>query len=302
MILVTGSEGLIGRHVASALLASGHAVRRFDLARASNEDVRSSVALARALEGVTGVLHLAAMSRVARAEIDPDDCHATNVEGLGELLRLCLTQRNRPWVIFVSSREVYGQQAVLPVPEDAALMPINVYATSKVLGEGLIAQASSAGLQTNICRLSNVYGCLHDHRDRVAMAFAAAAAWGGVARVDGADCTFDFTFITDVAEGFCRLVEATIAGERLPPVQFVSGRGTTLGGLARLAKSISAHPVHIVEASARTFDVSRFVGDPARTRALLGWQATTQIEPGMAALVRALHHQDAGVLPPVGQT
>lgn len=302
MILVTGSEGLIGRHVSSALSASGHAVRRFDLRRSPTEDVRSSEALARALEGVTGVLHLAAMSRVAHAEADPEGCHATNVESLGGLLRLCLAGRNRPWMIFVSSREVYGQQAVLRVSEDAALLPINAYATSKVKGEHLVAGAANAGLQANICRLSNVYGCPIDHRDRVAMAFAAAAARGGVARVDGADCLFDFTFITDVADGLCRLVEATIAGEQLPPVHFVSGRGTTLGALANLAKSISAHSVQIVDAPARAFDVSRFVGDPARTRALLGWQATTQIEPGLAMLVRALQAEEPEALPPLAHT
>ncbi len=301
MILVTGSEGLIGRHVVSVLLASGHAVRRFDLARASTENLRHSGAVELALEGVTGVLHLAAVSRVARAEMEPEFCHQTNVEAFGELLRLSLAQQSRPWVIFVSSREVYGQQAVLPVQEDAVLSPVNVYAASKVEGERLTAQASSAGLLTNICRLSNVYGCPHDYGDRVAVAFAAAATWGGVARVDGSDCLFDFTFIADVAEGLCRLVEATVAGERLPPVQFVSGRGTTLGGLARLAKGISAHPVDIVEAPARTFDVSRFVGDPTRTRALLGWQATTQIEDGMALLVRALQQQECGGRPALRQ-
>jgi len=294
MILVTGSEGLIGRHVVSALSASGHAVRRFDLARSSTEDVRSPEALVRALEGVTGVLHLAAMSRVASAETDPEGCHATNVEGLGELLRRCLAQRHRPWVIFVSSREVYGQQAVLPVPEDATQMPLNVYATSKVQGEHLIVQASIAGLQANICRLSNVYGCPHDHHDRVVVAFARAAARGGIARVDGADCLFDFTFITDVTDGLCRLVEATMTGERLPPIQFVTGRGTTLGALASLAERISAHPVQIIEASARTFDVSRFVGDPARARALLGWQTTTPVEHGLATLVGAMHQVSAG--------
>ena len=294
MILVTGSEGLIGRHVVSGLLASGHAVRRFDQAHASIEDLRHSGAVETALGGVTGVLHLAAVSRVARAEKEPHLCRQTNVDALGQLLRLCLAQQSRPWVIFVSSREVYGQQAVLPVPEDAVLLPVNIYAGSKVEGERLTAQASSAGLHTNICRLSNVYGCPHDYGDRVAVAFAAAAARGGAARVDGPDCLFDFTFIADVAVGLCRLVEATVAGERLPPVQFVSGRGTTLGGLARLAKSISAHPVDIVEAPARTFDVSRFVGDPARTRALLGWQATTPIEDGMAMLVRALQQQESG--------
>jgi nucleoside-diphosphate-sugar epimerase len=298
MILVTGSEGLIGRHVSRALAASGHAVRAFDLARSATEDVRNPAALARALEGVTGVLHLAAVSRVVDAEQDPETCQATNVDAFGELLRLCMDRRARPWVIFVSSREVYGAQAFLPVAEDAVLRPMNVYARSKVRGEALTGEAVAAGLNANICRLSNVFGCPEDHADRVAMAFAGAAAWGGVARVDGSDCMFDFTVIADVADGLCRLVEATKAGERLPPVHFVTGRSTTLAELASMAQGLSTRTVDIVEAPARTYDVSRFVGDPTRAQALLGWRARTSVEAGMAGLVQALQtHQPAALAP-----
>ena len=298
MILVTGSEGLIGRHVSLALKASGHDVRAFDLARSAAEDVRSPAALAQALPGVTGVVHLAAVSRVVEAQRNPGGCNATNVDAFGELLRLCLDRQPRPWVIFVSSREVYGAQSVLPVPEDATLKPMNVYARSKVRGEDMTAAAAAAGLHTNICRLSNVFGCPLDHPDRVAMAFAAAAAWGGVARVDGLHCTFDFTAVADVADGLCRLVEATIAGERLPPVHLVSGRGTTLGELATMAQRLSRRAVEIVEAPARTYDVPHFIGDPTRAHALLGWRARTSVDSGLGNLVDALQsHQPSALAP-----
>ena len=78
---------------------------------------------------MTWVLHPAAVSRVARAEVEPDVCYKTNVEALGEILRVCMMQRNRPGVIFVSSRELYRQQAVMSVVEDTDLMPINTYGT-----------------------------------------------------------------------------------------------------------------------------------------------------------------------------
>lgn len=78
---------------------------------------------------MTGALHPAAVSRVARAEVEPDVCYKTNVEALGKILRVCMMQRNRPGVIFLSSRELSRQQAVMPVAEDTALMPINTYGT-----------------------------------------------------------------------------------------------------------------------------------------------------------------------------
>ena len=288
MILITGSQGLVGRHLCIALEKAGQDVRRFDIARDQQEDVRDPHALASALRGVTGVVHLAAMSRVVLAQQAPLECEAVNVTALTGLLRLCLGQSTRPWVIFASSREVYGAQDNLPVAEDAALRPMNVYARSKVRGERLMTRAVEAGLVANVCRLSNVYGCPFDHPDRVATAFATAAARGGTMRVDGAQSTFDFTAIGDVVQALARLIEATAAGERMPVVQFVSGRGTSLINLARLAQSLGLAPVSMVEAAPRDFDVARFIGDPEVADRRLGWRARTTLQEGMAQLISQL--------------
>ena len=209
MILVTGTEGLIGSHLCARLEASGFEVRRFDLSRSRSEDICRTQSLAVALEGVRGVIHLAAISRVVWAEQNPHLC--LNVEALAELLDLCRLG-TKPWLIFASSREVYGEARRLPVREDDPLHPMNAYGRSKRAGELLIGAANSSGLLANTCRLSNVYGWSRDHPDRVVMAFAIAAARGGVISVEGRANAFDFTHIDDVVEGLWRLVQATIAG------------------------------------------------------------------------------------------
>ena len=56
-------------------------------------------------------------------------------------------------------------------------------------------------------RLSNVYGSVDDHEDRVVPAFARAAAFGDELRVQGEENTFDFTYIDDVARGIVLLAE-----------------------------------------------------------------------------------------------
>lgn len=284
MILITGSSGLIGHALKTRLKARDLPVRDFDIARSLAEDTRNSEALAAAIEGVEGIVHLAAVSRVVWAEQDPGLTQAVNVDALRSLLAAASAGRRRPWVIFGSSREVYGEAGALPVPEDAPLAPLNVYARSKVTGEALMAEARQVGIVANVVRFSNVYGSTADHSDRVVPAFARSAALGGLLRLDGPENMFDFTHIDDVADGLALHVAATRAGEALPPVHFVTGRGTTLHDLAGIATRNAERAPEVEIAPSRTYDVARFVGDPARAAALLGWRSRIAIAAGFARL------------------
>jgi dTDP-glucose 4,6-dehydratase/UDP-glucose 4-epimerase len=153
----------------------------------------------------------------------------------------------------------------------------------------LVEEAAAAGLHANICRFSSVYGCPHDHPDRVAMAFALAAAGRqDQISIEGANNTFDFTAIRDIADGLWRLIEATDAGESLPPIHFVSGHGTTLGDLAQLAVKLSSKDITVGQAPPRSFDVSRVVGDASRALSLIVWTAKTDLRTGFEQLVRDL--------------
>ena len=50
-------------------------------------------------------------------------------------------------------------------------------------------------------------------------------------------------------------------------------------------KGPARSPVTLSTTAARTFDVARFYGDPARASELLGWRATITVEQGMRRLV-----------------
>jgi nucleoside-diphosphate-sugar epimerase len=302
-ILITGSSGLIGRAVGAALRQAGTDIAGLDLRAedpADRGDLCDMDELAARMTDVAGILHLGAVSRVIEGERDPDQCWRVNAEGTRRLLDQALHSRTRPWVIYASSREVYGQQDKLPVAEDAPLLPTNVYAHSKVEAERLVDAARAAGLRTAILRFSNVYGDTCDHLDRVVPAFARAAALAGRGpqdvRVDGVACTFDFTHIDDTADGILHVVRQLESGEaKLPPIHLLTGQPTSLGELAALAARIGGSNVRVAEAPPRSFDVYRFAGAPTRAAQLLGWRATTFIEQGFAALADAFRagHDDA---------
>jgi UDP-glucose 4-epimerase len=218
-ILITGSEGLVGTSLRAGLKASGVDVVGLDVLGAAGEwgDVRNLETLRAAIAGCAGVVHLAAISRVVWAERDPDECWRTNVGGLRNVIEAAELEPRPPWVLFASSREVYGQPDRLPATEDTPLRPVNIYGRSKVEGERLLQAAHGRGLRTAVVRLSNVYGTTRDHADRVVPAFARTAAFGHPLRVDGPDHTFDFTHIDDTCRGLQRLTELLQSEHDAPP-------------------------------------------------------------------------------------
>lgn len=284
-LLVTGSAGLIGRRLTTRLRAGGHEVIGYDL-RLGGGDIRDSDALRVAMAGCAGVIHLAAIARVAWGEADPGLCHAVNVESTAHVLEGALALSAAPWVLFASSREVYGDPDRVPVGEDAPLAPVNAYGRSKVLGEQLVGAARGRGLRAAVVRLSNVYGALNDHPDRAVPALLWRALAGQDLCITGADTFFDFVHVDDCVRGLLAVAGQLEAGEgAVPAVHLASRRATTLGDLARSVLAVTESNSGVSIGAARGFDVRGFCGDPARARAVLGWTAEIALEEGIGKLM-----------------
>jgi nucleoside-diphosphate-sugar epimerase len=294
-ILITGSCGLVGSALRFVLKKQGIDTQGLDLRGIDDEagDVRDADRVRAAIGNCSGIIHLAAVSRVIWGERNPALCWATNVDGLRNVLDAALDRADPPWVIFASSREVYGQPASLPAAENTPLQPVNIYGRSKVEGELLVSQARAKGLRAATVRLSNVYGHTEDHADRVVPAFVRAAIAGSRLRVDGADHVFDFTHIDDTARGIVALANHLQGGHDAPlPVHFLTGEATTLWQLATLAVELAGTRASIAQAPPRTFDVSRFYGNPQRALDLLGWFPQVTLCSGLIRLIydmRAAH-------------
>lgn len=288
-ILVTGSSGLIGSALVQRLRAEGHKVREFDLRAigSARGDMLCEADVARAVEGVEGVVHLAAVSRVVWAQNDPKHCWDVNVEALRTLLAHVTAAPRKPWVVFGSSREVYGEPQHFPVMEDAPLVPLNVYGRAKVEGEMLVRDVGEAGGRASILRFSNVFGSVRDHADRVVPAFVRAAIRGEELRVDGRDNTFDFTHVDDVVRGAAAVINLMISGTpALSPIHFVTGQPTTLHQLATMVIAEANSASRIREAAERSYDVARFHGSYERARQELGWTPEVDVRSGVRRLMQ----------------
>jgi len=288
-ILITGSEGLVGSALRRVLLHRSESITGLDLHASlprSRGDVRELGDVSAATTGCRGIVHLAAVSRVILGERDPALCESTNIEGTRNVLTAAAQAPSRPWVIFASSREVYGAPAALPATEDSPLKPINTYGRTKVEGERLVSEARSVGIRAATVRLSNVYGSVADHATRVVPAFARAAVVGDALRVEGSSHTFDFTHVDDTVRGLVSLIDLLDAeGQPPPPIHLLTGIPTTLGQLADTCISLAGSRSHWSEAPSRSFDVSRFYGDPSRAHAVLGWSPRVPLRDGLGRLI-----------------
>lgn len=295
-ILVTGSEGLIGVEVCKSLkklnLDTVHFDKKFPLKHPYNGNILDKNKLKAAVADCTGIIHLAAVSRVIWGEKNPKLCWQTNYEGTLSIIESALSSPKAPWILYASSREVYGNPSILPATEETAYNPINIYGDSKAEAEKTILDARQKGINTAIVRYSNVYGSLNDHHDRVIPAFCKAAATGSPIRVDGSSHSFDFTYVDDVVEGTMKVVSQLIEGkDQLPPFHFTTCRETTLGEAAGLANKAGKKDSKIVEALPRNYDVPNFCGDSSKTRTILGWEPRVSIEEGIERLTKLFQQE-----------
>lgn len=142
-VLVTGAAGLVGRTACPGLNARGWSVRGLDgapldrvdgLDDAVVADIRDGAAMARAVRGVTAVVHLAGIS----SEAAFPEILATNIDGTYQVLEAARRAGVRRFVYASSNHAVgYTPKGDEPVGVDVPPRPDTYYGVSKVFGEAL---------------------------------------------------------------------------------------------------------------------------------------------------------------------
>jgi len=177
-VLVTGAAGFIGSNLVPRLLSEGHDVLGIDnLFLGKKEYVEPLLAQARfqfvemdllEKDQVLGIFrtfhpdvvwHLAANSDISYGTLHTDfDLKGGTLVTYNILDAMRLEGPKK--LVFSSSGAVYGEPTVMPTPEDyGPLLPISLYAASKLACEGLItAYAHNYDMQVWMFRFGNVVG------------------------------------------------------------------------------------------------------------------------------------------------
>ncbi|RZN35410.1 NAD-dependent epimerase/dehydratase family protein [Bradyrhizobium sp. Leo121] len=167
IVLVTGANGFVGRHLTPVLSRAGWTVRR--AVRSSRSSIDDEVVVgsigpstdwSEALTGVQAVVHLAARVHQVNEESAIDVYRTINVEGTLQLARSAAKAGVKRFV-FVSTMLVHGSctDERAPFRETDELAPRGVYGVSKAEAElGLKQLSSDLPMSLTVVRPPLVYG------------------------------------------------------------------------------------------------------------------------------------------------
>jgi dTDP-L-rhamnose 4-epimerase len=350
-ILITGGAGFIGSHLADALLSRGHRVRALDnlspqvhgthaerpayldpeveLVRG---DVRDATSVARALDGIDVVYHLAAAVGVGQSMYEIAQYTSVNNLGTAVLLEALAAQPVARLVV-ASSMSLYGEglyrcsdgsictglerdlaqlragewevrsqegEVLTPVPTPESKLPslASVYALSKFDQERMCLMIGRAyGIPTTALRFFNVFGtrqALSNPYTGVLAIFASRLLNGNRPSVfeDGLQRR-DFVSVSDIAQACCLVLEhPESAGEVL---NVGSGRSYTIAEIGeRIAKVVGKEYLKPeITGKYRVGDIRHCFADISLARSTLGYEPRVGLEDGLEELAAWLEGQVA---------
>jgi UDP-glucuronate 4-epimerase len=245
-ILITGSAGFIGFHLARRLLAVGHRVHGYDgmtpyydvtlkqKRHAILRDIPGFSATEAMLEDMATltdvaddfapevVIHLAAQAGVRYSLTHPRSYIETNFTGSFNVLEVA-RRLGVKHLMIASTSSVYGANPVMPFVEtDRTDHPLTVYAATKKAVEGLAhSYAHLWGLPVTLFRFFTVYGAW-GRPDLAYFKFTEAILRGQPIDVyNHGDLWRDFTAVDDLVEAVARLLPLAppTAAARSTPVE-----------------------------------------------------------------------------------
>ena len=300
--LVTGGAGFIGSHVVDRLVNEDCEVRVLDdLSTGKLEniqthlrsgkvelvkgDIRDASLVTKSLDGVSKVIHMAALDSVPLSVENPDLTFDINLLGTLNLLRSSIEQHVNRFV-FVSSCAVFGDPISLPVTEETRTNPISPYAESKLIGERYCLGFSERQLlHTVVLRFFNVYGSRQSGNN-----------YSGVVTSFIDRCRFklplviygdgtqkrDFINVKDVAEAI--LISTIIKSAVGEVFNIGTGEPTSINDLAKTIIELAGGDLKITYVKSRAGDIKNSYSDISKAKKLLDFEPKVSLQEGLQIL------------------
>jgi UDP-glucose 4-epimerase len=312
-ILVTGGAGYIGGTVAGLLAKKGHQVVVFDnLSHSQRELVPAGVDFVQgelsdrpAIENLfieakkqgkpfDGVLHFAALIEAGESMIYPERFFRNNTASTLSLLEAMLAQGPRR-LVFSSTAAVYGEPEVIPIQEDAQLLPTNAYGESKLLIEQMLSWLHRIhGLRSVALRYFNVAGApegpdgvtrgeAHQPETHlIPLVLDVALGHRQSIKIFGDDyptpdgtCIRDYIHVSDLADAHLlalNALETDMAAKSRLIFNLGNGKGFSVREVIESARRVTGHAIPAEICPRRSGDPAVLVASSEKAIRELGWK------------------------------
>lgn len=219
-ILVTGGNGYLGSNLISILKSIDCKITILDRITGQHLegkhtaeirecicDIRDPDIWDKILDGIDLIFYFAGQTSVYKANENPKDDFAINVQPLFNLLETCRKHNWKPGILFSGTVTENGIPEKLPVNEMFPDKPVTVYDLHKLIAEYYLKYYSNRGIVKGaILRLANVYGPgpLSTNADRGILNMMVRRALNGKDLTLYGEGNFlrDYIFIDDVINAF----------------------------------------------------------------------------------------------------
>lgn len=225
-------------------------------------------------------IHLAALTGVRRCNDNLPLAFSVNVLGTYNVIMGCVACGCR--LVFISSREVYGETASLRTREDDPLVPNNIYGITKMLAERLVMWAGSKhNLDYTILRLTNVYGPGGDQYNIQAMVRNALIERS--IKLLGGQQMMNLIYIDDVAD----VIRRCTTDSRASRQTFNVGSDCNISVEEIVSKVVSLLdiPVQIQREPMRAGETLNFTPDLGKLEKTLSFLPKTTFDVGLSRTI-----------------
>lgn len=304
-VLITGVAGFVGSHLAEISVSYDSQVTGIDnLSRGSIENIRHMLRrknfsfvkgdildknfLQRNMKDIDIVFHEAALIDVNESMRLPNLYRENNVLGLQNVLEAARANDVKR-LIFASSSAVYGEQSILPIKEDAPLIPLSPYAETKVQGEELCRKyCEDYGLPSVVLRYFNIYGpgqTPGTYSGVITKSINKVLRNESLIIHGGGNQTRDFIHIDDVAQA--NILASKISGADGGAFNIGSGEKTTINNLVKMILDIGGKTdLRIIHASPRTGDIMHSQANMEKAQFILRFRPQHDLKSGLTATYR----------------